>query len=772
LKFAFWVHNGLSVVPNVNLVSNIGWGHPDATHTRNPNHKVANIPTEAMIYPLVYPPEITRNMRADKFEEIILCPTKACRRLELLQNIQPNFDVNKFGFQPHFLGDYEEENKRYLQTESLELKESILIVTSIAPRNTEKQKSAIQSWYDLGFSIVSLNIESEAKQLQPIYDNVDFCIVKQDGSDLYGKPYVYINDLLDYLSEYGATIGGIINSDIHLRADNNFASFIFEQAQDSMVFASRLDVESLEATEGKIYQPGFDVFFFDKNLLKDFPHSELCLGVPCWDLWIPFLAVQKNWKLKYIKNTVAVHVDHAQNWSQENWEKAWFKFSEFEIPSAEKFREMWESDRKKELRETIRKEIAPSIRKTIYGHTELISCERYSIAHIINPVLVNESSDLHIAQPITFATMKTAQQQAQGKVDITLYTAQYPEDDPIIPEGFIKTPHLDRSILDIGKFQLPRKLPLIKDILDRLYKVAPEADYFIYTNADIALQPHFYTEVAKLIEKKYDAFIINRRTIPDHYKNVSEIPQMYAEKGEPHPGQDCFVFKRSLYEKFYLENHVIGVGFCFRSMLLNCLCHAEKFQEFRDLHLTFHIGNQEMWKDSKLQDYFHHNKNEAQKIFDYYLHQNLLPNHPLIEEKFSTFARVASSPITYVELPTDATAEDYYKLGQKLEKERQLDGALKAYQKAIEIDPKNFWYQHNLANIFRKQNQFQLAITTYENAIKINPKFSWSYYHLGGILQQQGKIQEAIKAYKTAVELYPNFKVYQSQLESLSQLAK
>ena len=150
--------------------------------------------------------------------------------------------------------------------------------------------------------------------------------------------------------------------------------------------------------------------------------------------------------------------------------------------------------------------------------------------------------------------MKTAQQQAQGKVDITIYTAQYPEDHAIIPEGFIKTPDLDRSILDISQFQVPRKLPIIKDILDRLYQVAVDADYLIYTNADIALQPHFYTEVAKLIEQGYDAFIINRRTIPDHYKDISEIPQMYAEKGEPHPGQDCFVFKRSLYEKFYLEN--------------------------------------------------------------------------------------------------------------------------------------------------------------------------------------------------------------------------
>jgi tetratricopeptide (TPR) repeat protein/GR25 family glycosyltransferase involved in LPS biosynthesis len=116
--------------------------------------------------------------------------------------------------------------------------------------------------------------------------------------------------------------------------------------------------------------------------------------------------------------------------------------------------------------------------------------------------------------------------------------------------------------------------------------------------------------------------------------------------------------------------------------------------------------------------------------------------------------------------------EDYYQLGQKLEKEKQLDGALKAYQKAIEIDPNNFWYHHSLANVFRKQNQSQQAITAYENAIKINPKFSWSHYHLGCLLEQQGKIQESISAYQTAVELYPNFKVYQSKLESLTKLAK
>jgi len=85
------------------------------------------------------------------------------------------------------------------------------------------------------------------------------------------------------------------------------------------------------------------------------------------------------------------------------------------------------------------------------------------IAHIINPVIVKESSDLFIAQPITFETMRIAQEFARGHVDVALYSAQYPEDRPIIPEWFQMTPDLDRSILNIGSFHAKRKLPLVKD---------------------------------------------------------------------------------------------------------------------------------------------------------------------------------------------------------------------------------------------------------------------------------------------------------------------
>jgi hypothetical protein len=45
--FTSWLHNGFSIVSNVNLISNIGFG-ASATHTHNPTGKGANMPTETM----------------------------------------------------------------------------------------------------------------------------------------------------------------------------------------------------------------------------------------------------------------------------------------------------------------------------------------------------------------------------------------------------------------------------------------------------------------------------------------------------------------------------------------------------------------------------------------------------------------------------------------------------------------------------------------------------------------------------------------------------
>jgi hypothetical protein len=65
LAFSIWTHGGLTVLPNVNLVSNIGFGE-GATHTSRGSF-VANLPVEPMEYPLLHPSFVVRDTRADRF---------------------------------------------------------------------------------------------------------------------------------------------------------------------------------------------------------------------------------------------------------------------------------------------------------------------------------------------------------------------------------------------------------------------------------------------------------------------------------------------------------------------------------------------------------------------------------------------------------------------------------------------------------------------------------------------------------------------------------
>lgn len=235
-----------------------------------------------------------------------------------------------------------------------------------------------------------------------------------------------------------------------------------------------------------------------------------------------------------------------------------------------------------------------------------------TIAHIINPVRVKPTSDLYHAQPVTFATMLAAKEYAQGKATVTLYSAQYEEDAGFVPHFFTQTPHLTQAAPQFGKFTHYRKLPLIREILQRLYD-ASTADFLIYTNVDIAVTPNFYEAVAYYIEQGYDAFMINRRRIAATYRHVHQIPAMVAEVGLPHPGFDCFVFHRDLFPLFKLENICIGVPFIEISLSHNLYCYASNFVLLADKHLTFHIGR-EVFKDWADKEYVAHNRREFAKI--------------------------------------------------------------------------------------------------------------------------------------------------------------
>lgn len=237
------------------------------------------------------------------------------------------------------------------------------------------------------------------------------------------------------------------------------------------------------------------------------------------------------------------------------------------------------------------------------------------IAHLINPVRVQPSSDLFVAQPVTFESIRLARQHAAGSCEVRLLSAQYPEDRGIVPDFFELTPDLDRSSQDLKAFERPRKLPLVDDLLERLVTATPDADLLVFTNVDIALMPTFYESVMQIYGSGVDGFIINRRTISSRWSEPRDLPLMYAQVGDPHPGRDCFIFTPSACAQFDLGNVLVGADMG-RMILWNMALASRRFEWFKDLHLTFHLGDEAAWRRPDYVDYHEHNSREGRAILE------------------------------------------------------------------------------------------------------------------------------------------------------------
>ncbi len=66
--YSCWIQNGLTVLPDKNLVSNIGFG-ADATHTKKSSHKHSDIDRYRATFPLRHPFFVLQNKEADAFFE-------------------------------------------------------------------------------------------------------------------------------------------------------------------------------------------------------------------------------------------------------------------------------------------------------------------------------------------------------------------------------------------------------------------------------------------------------------------------------------------------------------------------------------------------------------------------------------------------------------------------------------------------------------------------------------------------------------------------------
>jgi len=103
--------------------------------------------------------------------------------------------------------------------------------------------------------------------------------------------------------------------------------------------------------------------------------------------------------------------------------------------------------------------------------------------------------------------------------------------------------------------------------------------------------------------------------------------------------------------------------------------------------------------------------------------------------------------------PKDSST--WYNKGLALYEIKNFEEAIKAYDKVTEINPQNSnaWYNKGLA--FYEIKNFEEAIKAYDKVIEINPQNSDAWYNKGLALYEIKNFEEAIKAYDKVIEINP-----------------
>jgi len=99
----------------------------------------------------------------------------------------------------------------------------------------------------------------------------------------------------------------------------------------------------------------------------------------------------------------------------------------------------------------------------------------------------------------------------------------------------------------------------------------------------------------------------------------------------------------------------------------------------------------------------------------------------------------------------------WFEYGLRYDIEGKWQLAVKAYRKALKLNPGLADCWNNLATIYYRIGRKKKAIRFYLNALKINPSYKLAYYNLGNIFEEIKKYKLAIKMYLKAIELDPEY---------------
>ena len=99
----------------------------------------------------------------------------------------------------------------------------------------------------------------------------------------------------------------------------------------------------------------------------------------------------------------------------------------------------------------------------------------------------------------------------------------------------------------------------------------------------------------------------------------------------------------------------------------------------------------------------------------------------------------------------------YNNLGVAFADENRVRDAIKAYRKALLIDPDYDEAYNNLGLIFTQQGKLDKSLKTMSKALRLNPLNPKTHNNIGFVLAKEGNFSKAIFHFKKALEIKPNY---------------
>lgn len=196
------------------------------------------------------------------------------------------------------------------------MKQQVSLFTSINP-SVPNILDIAKTWTNNFDEVISINPKAEIERIRESFPGISFI-----ERAAFRDKHIYINDIIHIQKSAKHETVAIINSDI-------WASEVEPLPHDKLIISHRIDIDSFDKKYNRKYLMwGFDFFSYPKKVVEVIPQSDMALGLPWWDYFVPFFILHRtDIKCKFLKKSKFHHLRHKQNWS---WDDHYWLENEFQ----------------------------------------------------------------------------------------------------------------------------------------------------------------------------------------------------------------------------------------------------------------------------------------------------------------------------------------------------------------------------------------------------------------------------------------------------------